>query len=65
MGLKITQFGGTKAGSDAAAPTNGTSGTGAGIMGIGALYTDTLNGVLYINTGTQVSPTWTKVGTQS
>lgn len=31
----------------------------------GALVTDTTNGVLYINTGTALSPTWTKVGTQS
>ena len=31
----------------------------------GALVTDTTNGVLYINTGTALAPTWTKVGTQS
>lgn len=31
----------------------------------GALVTDTTNGVLYINTGTAIAPTWTKVGTQS
>jgi len=31
----------------------------------GALVTDTTNGILYINTGTALSPTWTKVGTQS
>jgi hypothetical protein len=31
----------------------------------GALLTDTTNGILYINTGTAVAPTWTKVGTQT
>lgn len=63
MAIKITQFGAVQAASDAAAPTNGT--TGAGLMDKGSLYSDTLNGVLYINTGTKASPTWTKVGTQS
>lgn len=32
---------------------------------IGATLTDTTNGILYINTGTAISPTWTKVGTQT
>lgn len=31
----------------------------------GALVVDTTNGILYINTGTALAPTWTKVGTQS
>lgn len=31
----------------------------------GALLTDTTNGVLYIQTGTAASPTWTKVGSQT
>jgi hypothetical protein len=31
----------------------------------GAVLTDTTNGILYINTGTAFSPTWTKVGTQT
>jgi hypothetical protein len=31
----------------------------------GSLLVDTTNGILYINTGTGVSPTWTKVGTQT
>jgi hypothetical protein len=31
----------------------------------GAILTDVTNGILYINTGTALSPTWTKVGTQS
>jgi hypothetical protein len=31
----------------------------------GAVLTDTTNGILYINTGTGVAPTWTKVGTQT
>lgn len=32
---------------------------------IGALAVDTVNGKLYINTGTAASATWTVVGTQS
>lgn len=31
----------------------------------GALLSDTTNGILYINTGTALDPTWTKVGTQT
>lgn len=31
----------------------------------GAQLIDTTNGVFYINTGTALAPTWTKVGTQS
>lgn len=45
----------TKAG----APTNGTNGTGAGVALPGQLLQDTTNGLLYQNTGTQASPTWT------
>jgi hypothetical protein len=46
----------------AGAPTNGT--TFAGQAAKGCLLVDTTNAFLYINTGTQASPTWTKVGTQ-
>jgi len=49
----------------AGAPTDGTSGTGAGDAGPGSLYSDVTNAFLYINTNTKASPTWTKVGTQS
>lgn len=45
----------TKAG----APTNGTNGTGAGTALPGQLLQDTTSGILYQNTGTQASPTWT------
>lgn len=31
----------------------------------GALLSDTTNGILYINTGTALDPTWTKVGSQT
>lgn len=31
----------------------------------GSILTDTTNGILYINTGTALAPTWTKVGLQS
>ena len=44
-----------------------TAGVDASFRGAskGALVTDVTNGVLYINTGTALAPTWTKVGTQS
>lgn len=40
------------------APTNGTSGSGAGFAGMGSFYTDTVTGNCYINLGTMASPTW-------
>lgn len=40
------------------APTNGTSGTFANVASVGDLLVDTTNAVLYINTGTSASPTW-------
>lgn len=43
--------------------TPGVDATGLGAAK-GATLTDTTNGLLYINTGTGVTPTWTKVGTQ-
>lgn len=48
---------------NAGAPTDGT--TYAGKAAKGCLLVDTTNAILYINTGTQASPTWTKVGTQT
>lgn len=33
--------------------------------GVGAIVKDVTNAFLYINTGTSLSPTWTKVGAQS
>jgi hypothetical protein len=50
-----------------AAPSDGTSGTGAGVARPGSLYirADTTNSKLYINTNTTASPTWTAVGAQS
>lgn len=44
--------------------TPGVTATGRGAPK-GATLTDTSNGVLYINTGTPLAPTWTKVGTQT
>lgn len=44
------------------APTNGGAGTGAGFAGIGSMYIDYAAGVLYLNTGTKASPTWTAGG---
>ena len=42
----------------AGAPSNGTSGTFVGIAGVGDMLVDTTNAVLYQNTGTTSSPTW-------
>jgi len=44
------------------APTNGTSGTAAGLAGPGSTYVDYTNKIKYINTNTKASPTWTKSG---
>jgi hypothetical protein len=41
------------------APTNGTTGTGAGKAGPGSTYMNITNGTLYRQTGTLASPTWT------
>lgn len=46
-----------------AAPVNGT--TGAGVAPKGMLLIDYTNAILYINTGTQATPAWTKVGVQT
>lgn len=50
-----------------AAPTNGTSGTGAGYAAPGSLYVraSTTNSKMYINTNTTASPSWTVVGAQT
>jgi hypothetical protein len=53
------------------APTLGITETTAGVSATGrgapkgSLLTDTSNGIVYVNTGTALSPTWTKVGTQT
>jgi hypothetical protein len=44
---------------NAGAPTNGTSGTKAGLALPGDLLIDTTNKALYQNTNTLLSPTWT------
>lgn len=44
---------------NAGSPTSGTSGTFAGQAGPCALLLDYTNAVLYVNTGTLLSPTWT------
>lgn len=50
-----------------AAPTNGTSGDGAGWAGPGSMYIDRTasTGKAYINTNTKASPTWTVIGAQT
>jgi hypothetical protein len=42
-----------------------SSGDFNGIANKGDLATDSTNGILYVNTGTLASTTWTKVGTQT
>jgi hypothetical protein len=44
-----------------AAPTSGTSGTLVNVAGPGSLYLRS-SGVLYINTNTKASPTWSVIG---
>lgn len=53
--------------SGAGAPTNGTTGTGAGFAAPGSIYVraSTTNSKAYINTNTKASPTWTVVGAQT
>jgi hypothetical protein len=55
--------GGVRVFSGSGAPTDGTSGTGAGKAGPGSLYVRTGNGTIYVNTNTQASPTWGALGT--
>ena len=43
------------------APTNGTSGTGAGVLGKGAQVIDIATGNVYSNFGTLASPVWNLV----
>ena len=46
------------------APTDGTSGTGAGVAGPGSVYIDNTAavGAWYFNSNTKASPTWTAFG---
>ncbi|KKL97623.1 hypothetical protein LCGC14_1832620 [marine sediment metagenome] len=65
-GFGVASVGGIHIGNDvfvmtvAGAPTDGTSGTGAGWAGIGSILSDRTNGALYVNSNTKASPTWTK-----
>jgi hypothetical protein len=43
------------------APSDGTSGTGVGVLGPGSTYTDSSTGTWYINVGTKASPVWTRM----
>ncbi len=43
-------------------PTDGTSGTGVNVLGIGAMVVDVSTGLYYVNTGTKASPVWTGLG---
>lgn len=47
---------------NAGVPVNGTSGTGAGVAVPGQLLVDTTAGVLYMNSNTLLSPTWSVQG---
>lgn len=46
----------------AGAPTDGTSGSGAGEAGPGSFYVDTDNAAWYINGGTKATPAWEPAG---
>jgi hypothetical protein len=48
-----------------AAPTNGASGTGAGLANPGSSYFDTTNGVAWINVGTKAAPVWSPLQPRS
>lgn len=50
--------GGTRVLSNAGVPTDGTSGTGAGVAGKGSICLDVTNGKAYLNGNTTASPTW-------
>ena len=49
---------------NAGTPTDGTSGTLAGVAEAGDVLIDTTNAILYMNSNTQASPTWQKVSAQ-
>ncbi len=49
---------------EAGAPTDGTSGDGAGYARPGSFYVDTTNGIVYVNTGTTASPSWESLNQQ-
>lgn len=42
-------------------PVNGTTGTFAGVAGIGDLIVDSVNAITYQNTGTVASPVWSLI----
>lgn len=63
--FKLNSLSATVVLTNAGAPVNGTSGTGAGVAGPGSLLIDTTNAVLYLNTNTLASPTWSSQGGSS
>ena len=56
--------GGTSPAVSVAQTTPGVAASGRGAPK-GTFLTDTTNGLAYINTGTALAPTWTKIGTQT
>jgi hypothetical protein len=42
-------------------PTNGTSGDGAAVIGVGGMCIDRTNGVVHVNAGTKASPVYARV----
>src|SRR5580765_1161909 len=49
----------------AGAPTDGTSGSGVGLLGPGSFLFNTVDKIVYINRGTLLSPTWVPLQTNS
>lgn len=47
------------------APTDGTSGTGVGVLFVGALCINITAGSLWQNAGSAASPSWVLVGTET
>jgi hypothetical protein len=64
MTADATSLTGTVPTVSVAVTTPGVDATYRG-LGAGAVVVDTTNKLLYINTGSALAPTWTKVGTQT
>lgn len=62
VGSMVLKKAGVVAMAGSGAPTNGTSGTGAGKIALSGIYYDYLFGVTWCNVGTKASPVWSPNG---